>query len=100
MNLISHAIEAFGILEDIRMAARALQAASVPCCVIHHPAGNGAACTDRSLEPLLCSDLSGGPFAFNLLCMAAPIQARWLLQNGFDPLSCSVSAGWSVVSEV
>ena len=86
VNLIGHAFEVFGIGEDIRMAARALQAAGVPCCVIHHPAGNGAACTDRTLEPLLCSDPNGGPYAFNLVCMAAPIQARWLLQSGFDPL--------------
>ena len=35
VNLIGHAFEMFGIEEDIRMAARALQAADVPCCVIH-----------------------------------------------------------------
>ena len=86
VNLIGHAFEVFGIGEDIRMAARALQAADVPCCVIHHPAGNGTPCTDRSLEPLLCSSPNGGPYAFNLVCMTAPIQARWLLQSGFDPL--------------
>ena len=86
VNLIGHAFEVFGIGEDIRMAARALQAAGVPCCVIHHPAGNGSACSDRSLEPLLCTDPNGGPYAFNLVCMAAPIQARWLLQSGFAPL--------------
>ena len=87
VNLIGHAFEVFGIGEDIRMAARALQAADVPCCIIHHPAGNGSACTDRSLEPLLCSDPNGGPYAFNLVCMAAPIYARWLLESGLDPLS-------------
>ncbi len=86
VNLIGHAFEIFGIGEDIRMAARALQAADVPCCVIHHPAANGAACSDRSLEPLICSDPEGGPYAFNLVCMAAPIQARWLRQVGTYPL--------------
>ncbi len=86
VNLIGHAFEMFGIGEDIRMAARALQAADVPCCVIHHPAANGAACSDRTLEPLICSDPAGGPYAFNLVCMAAPIQARWLRQVGCDPL--------------
>jgi hypothetical protein len=86
VNLMGHAFEVFGIGEDIRMAARALEAAGVPCCVIHHPASNGAACSDRSLEPLLCSDPAGGAYAFNLVCMAAPIQARWLLQGGLDPL--------------
>ena len=86
VNLIGHAFEMFGIGEDIRMAARALQAADVPCCVIHHPAANGSACTDRTLEPLICSDPGGGPYAFNLVCMAAPIQARWLRQVCCDPL--------------
>lgn len=86
VNLIGHAFEMFGIGEDIRMAARALQAVDVPCCVIHHPAANGAACNDRTLEPLICSDPGGGPYAFNLVCMAAPIQARWLRQVGCDPL--------------
>lgn len=86
VNLIGHAFEIFGIGEDIRMAARALQTAGVPCSVIHHPAANGAACSDRTLEPFICSDPTGGPYAFNLVCMAAPIQARWLRQAGCDPL--------------
>ena len=86
VNLIGHAYEVFGIGEDIRMAAKALQKADVPCCVIHHPAANGAFCNDRTLEPLICSDPEGGPYAFNLVCMAAPIQARWLRQVGCDPL--------------
>ena len=86
VNLVGHAFEMFGIGEDLRMAASALRAAGVPCCVIHRPAANGAACSDRSLEPLLCNDLGGGPYAFNLVCMAPPSQARWLLQAGLDPL--------------
>jgi len=86
VNLIGHAFEPFGIAEDLRMAARALQAADVPCCVIDYPAANGAPRTDASLEPLLHHDPKGGPFAFNLVCMAAPIQARWLLEGGLDPL--------------
>jgi hypothetical protein len=86
VNLIGHAFEVFGIGEDIRMAARALQAAGVPCCVINYPAANGSTCSDRSLEPLHCHDPAGGPYALNLICMAAPVQARWLLQAGLDPL--------------
>ncbi|MFN4866461.1 MAG: glycosyltransferase [Cyanobium sp.] len=86
VNLIGHAFDVFGIGEDIRMAARALMAADVPCCVIDHPAGNGAARSDRYLEGLLHSDPEGGPYAFNLICMAAPIHARWLLEQGFSAL--------------
>ena len=86
VNLIGHAFEMFGIGEDIRMAAGAMQAVDVPCCVINHPAGNGAACSDRTLEPLICSDPEGGPYAFNLVCMSAASQARWLNKVGCDPL--------------
>lgn len=66
----------FGIVQGIRMATRALQAADVPCCVIHLPASNRSACCDRKHEPLICSDPGGGPYAFNLVCMTAPIQVR------------------------
>ena len=86
VNLIGHAFETFGVGEDIRMAAAALQAAEVPCCVIYQPAVNGAACSDSSLEALICNDPLGGPYAFNLVCMTAPMQARWLSQNGCEPL--------------
>lgn len=80
VNLIRHAFEIFGIGEDIRMAARALQTVDVPCCVNDHPAANVASCHDRTLEHLICTYPGGGPHAFNLVCMAAPIQARSLRQ--------------------
>lgn len=86
VNLIGHAFELCDEGDHLRMAAHALQAAGVPCCVIHHPATNGAPCSDRTLEPLLCSDPAGGPYAFNLVCLKAPIQARWLGYQGCDPL--------------
>ena len=85
VNLIGHAYEMFGIGKTSAWQP-VFKAADVPCCVIHHPAGNGAACTDRSLEPLICRDPNGGPYAFNLVCMAAPVNARWLLKSGLDPL--------------
>ena len=86
VNLIGHALDRGGNGEDVRMAASALQSAGVPCSVINHPALNGASGCDNSLEPLLCSDPAGGPYAFNLVCLTAQIQARWHLQAGVDPL--------------
>ena len=86
VNLVGHAFEMFGIGEDIRMAAKALESANIPFSVIYHPAENGSSCNDRSLEPFINDDPSGGPYAFNLICMAAPIQARWLLRGGVAPL--------------
>ena len=87
VNLIGHAYEVFGIGEDIRMAARALQAVDVPCSVLHHPADNGASCTERTLESLIRDCPEGAPFAFNLICLSAPMQARWLLKSGFDVIN-------------
>ncbi|MFM7087021.1 MAG: glycosyltransferase [Cyanobium sp.] len=86
VNLIGHAFEVFGVGEDIRMAARALAAVGVPTCVLDHPAANGACRSDHSLEDQLQAGCGGGPYAFNLICMTAPIQARWLLQTGLEPL--------------
>lgn len=42
VNLIGHAFEVFGIGEDVRMAALALESAGVPFCVVNVPARNGA----------------------------------------------------------
>ena len=68
------------------MTARAFQAVDVPCCVIDHHAANSASCNDRALEPLICINSEGGPYVFNLVCMAEPIQAAWLRQVGCDTL--------------
>lgn len=86
VNLIGHAFEIFGIGEDIRMAAKSLESAKIPYSVVYHPASNGAACTDRSLEKLICHNSEGGPYAFNIVCMAAPIHGRWIRLNGCDAL--------------
>ena len=86
VNLIGHAYEVFGVGEDIRMAFRALKAVGIPCCVIHYPASNGSATSDQSLDPFICSNTSGGPYLFNLVCMTAPMQARWLRQQGSEAL--------------
>lgn len=82
VNLIGHAYNVFGIGEDARAITAALRAAAIPCCVIDHPAENGSATTDRSLQNLVLPPGEEGPYAFNLVCMAAPIHARWVCQEG------------------
>jgi glycosyltransferase involved in cell wall biosynthesis/GT2 family glycosyltransferase len=84
VNLVGHARNMFGIGEDIRMAALALRSAEVPFCVIDHPASNGTRADDHSLDPWMVETGSEGPYLFNLICMAAPVHARWLLQDGID----------------
>jgi len=82
VNLIGHAFNVFGIGEDSRAIADALRASSIPFCVIDHPARNGSATSDRRLEDLTLPPGEEGPYAFNLVCMAAPIHARWYCEQG------------------
>lgn len=82
VNLIGHAYEVFGIGEDVRMAALAMESAGIPFCVIHVPAGNGAATSDRSLEGRVLEPGATGPYRFNLVCMAAPSHGAWIAREG------------------
>jgi hypothetical protein len=84
VNLIGHAFNVFGIGEDSRAIADALRAADIPICVIDHPARNGSATSDRRLEDLALPSGEEGPYAFNLVCMAAPIHARWFCEDGLN----------------
>ena len=82
MNLIGHAFEVFGIGEDVRMAALALESADVPFCVVNVPANNGAAASDRSLEAQALPPEDLGPYRFNLVCLAAPSHGSWIAREG------------------
>lgn len=82
VNLIGHAFEVFGIGEDVRMAALALESAEVPFCVVNVPANNGAAASDRSLEARTLPEGQLGPYCFNLVCLAAPSHGAWIAREG------------------
>lgn len=84
VNLIGHAFNVFGIGEDSRAIADALKAASIPFCVIDHPARNGSATSERRLADLTLPAGEEGPYAFNLVCMAAPVHARWFCEQGLN----------------
>lgn len=84
VNLIGHAFNVFGIGEDSRAIADALRAAAIPFCVIDHPARNGSATSDRRLEDLTLPPGESGPYAFNLVCMSAPVHARWFCEHGLN----------------
>lgn len=86
VNLIGHAFNRFGIGETLRLAARALDSAGIPYCVIDHPAANGSSAMDRSLEDKTLLPSQQGPYAFNMVWLAAPIHARWICQQGLTQL--------------
>jgi hypothetical protein len=74
------------------MAALALKSAEVPFCVMDHPASNGTRADDYSLDPWMVEPGTAGPYLFNLICMAAPVHARWLLQDGTRDTGCGLKA--------
>ena len=87
VNLIGHAYNIFGIGEDIRMAVKALMSQGIPVCVVNYPARNGSQSNDKTLQEFArIQHDGGGPYAFNLICMAAPSQARWMLERGISAL--------------
>lgn len=79
VNLFGHVFSQFGVGEDVRMAAQALEAAGVPFALIDVPPGPGIAQGDRSLEHRVGTQ---APYAFNLFCMAAPEHARYRAMQG------------------
>jgi len=84
VNLIGHAFEVFGIGEDVRMAALALESAKVPFCVVNVPANNGAAASDHSLEARTLPAGELGPYRFNLVCLAASSHGAWIAREGLE----------------
>ena len=86
VNLVGHAFNRFGIGETVRLAARALHFAGIPYCVINHAADNGSSTTERSLEDRTLLPFQQGPYAFNLVWLAAPIHARWICHHGLSQL--------------
>lgn len=82
VNLIGHAFEVFGVGEDVRMAALALESAGVPFCVVNVPANNGAGASDRSLEAHTLPHGQVGPYRFNLVCLTSTSHGAWIAREG------------------
>lgn len=81
VNLIGYPFAQFGVGEDLRMTARALEQADVPFTIINFPPENNASENDRSLERHVGED---APYPVNLFCMSAPDLARFYLKRGAD----------------
>jgi hypothetical protein len=65
VNLIGYARGQFGIGEDVRMAARAMRAAGLPCAIHNIDPGPEVCQGERSADELIPNDL---PYAINLFC--------------------------------
>ncbi|WP_198038291.1 glycosyltransferase family 4 protein [Skermanella stibiiresistens] len=79
VNLIGYARGQFGIGEDVRMAARAMRAAGVPCAIHNIDPGPEVCQGDRSADALITADL---PYATNLFCSTGMEMAQQAARRG------------------
>ena len=82
VNLVGYAFGQLGIGEDLRMTARALQAAGVPFAIVNFKPGNDIPQNDRSLARHVLPDGELGPYAINLFCMTAEETGRFYAERG------------------
>lgn len=85
VNLIGHAFNVMGLGENMRMVARALDAAGIPYGVIDIPLGSSASDHDRFLEERLLANHDDLPYAFSLFCMTAESQLQLAIHEGLAP---------------
>jgi len=78
VNLVGHAQTRSGVGEDLRMAARALEAAGIPFAIRNVMPSSGITSEEAGLEPHLTEH---SPFAINIFCMAGMETVTMLAQN-------------------
>lgn len=79
VNLIGYARGQFGIGEDVRMAARAMQAAGIPFSIYNVEPGREVCQGDTSVDGLISDRL---PYPVNMLCMTGFETARLATMEG------------------
>jgi len=79
VNVVGYARGDFGIAEDARMAARALQARSIPVSLYNVEPSIEHSQHNRSVEALISDRL---PYSVNLVCMSGMEAAAWAAAEG------------------
>lgn len=85
VNLIGHAFNVMGLGENLRMVARALDAAEVPYGVVDIPLASSALKHDPMMEERLLANEDELPYAFSVFCMTAESQLHLALHKGMAP---------------
>lgn len=96
VNLVGYARGQFGVGEDVRMAAVALQATGIPFSIYNIEPGREVCQGDDSVEALISDGL---PYAVNLLCMTGCETARLAAVEGpalFDGVRTIGSWPWEL----
>lgn len=91
VNLIGYAYGELGIGEDVRMAALALDAASVPFVIINIDPGANIRQQDRSVEKWVSEDPK---YAFNVICLTALENLRIYIEQGSSLFSGRYNIGY------
>ncbi|MEX5320892.1 glycosyltransferase family 1 protein [Pseudomonas shirazica] len=91
VNLIGYAYGQLGIGEDVRMAARALDAAGVPFTIINFDAGPSVTNGDYSVA---CWVSNEPIYKINLICLTAMENLRLFLQEGGGLFSGRYNIGY------
>ncbi|MBH3350809.1 glycosyltransferase [Pseudomonas putida] len=91
VNLIGYAYGQLGIGEDVRMAARALDAAGVPFTIINFDAGPSVSNGDSSAARWVSNE---PVYNINLICLTAMESLRLLLQEGAKLFSGRYNIGY------
>jgi hypothetical protein len=81
VNLFGYARGELGIGEDVRLAAAALKANNIPCCIVDIKLGNHISQEDRSAEEWI----SDRPlYGINLFCQTGIEMTRFVSKEGLD----------------
>lgn len=81
VNLIGYAFGELGIGEDVRMAARALDAAGVPFLIINFAPGANISQGDKSVQEWIETEPK---YFFNIFCLTAIETFRFYCENGSE----------------
>ncbi|HEX3952640.1 MAG TPA: glycosyltransferase family 4 protein [Stellaceae bacterium] len=84
VNLIGFASAEFGLGEDLRMAAKALDAAGLPFSIFEVPVGSGVHRGDLSVNRWISDAM---PYRTSIFCMAAFETADFYLRYGAAPFT-------------
>lgn len=79
VNLYGYAKGELGIGEDVRMLAKALDAAKIPFCIINIELGQDVSQQDTSVEDWLVSEAK---YHFNIFCMTGIEMSRYVIKQG------------------
>ena len=91
VNLIGYAFGQLGIGEDVRMAAKALEAAAIPFAVVNFEPGADIGQNDRSIAHYVKPD---GPYAINMFCLTALETGRFYAEKGINQFKGRYNIGY------